>query len=166
MRKLSCAFLLRMSGHSCTGVLNMPEKYKPIAHGLGAAPGAISGTVVFHTLDAVAAMKKNERVILVRPETSPDDILGVSAAMGVLTSRGGLTSHAAIVTRAMGKPCICGAEEVKIDLKAEKFAVNSHIVKKGDTITIDGSTGNVYLGTLPLVEAEGSSELAELLAMG
>jgi pyruvate,orthophosphate dikinase len=83
--------------------------------------------------------------------------------MGVLTSRGGLTSHAAIVTRAMGKPCICGAEEVKIDLKAEKFEANSHTVKKGDIITIDGNTGNVYIGALPLVEAEGSSELAELL---
>jgi pyruvate,orthophosphate dikinase len=141
-----------------------PEKYKPIARGLGAAPGATCGAVVFHPLDAVAAMKRNERVILVRPETSPDDILGVSAAMGVLTSRGGLTSHAAIVTRAMGKPCICGAEDVKIDLHAEKFQAGSTVVKKGDTITIDGNTGNVYLGALPMVEAEGSPELAELLS--
>ena len=159
--------ILRVSAEDVRSFLHRrvehAEKYQPIAHGLGAAPGAISGTVVFHTHDAVAAMKKNERVILVRPETSPDDILGVSAAMGVLTSRGGLTSHAAIVTRAMGKPCICGAEEVKIDLKAEKFTVNSHIVKKGDIITIDGNTGNVYIGALPLVEAEGTSELAELL---
>jgi pyruvate,orthophosphate dikinase len=159
--------LLRVSAEDVRSLLHRrvehPEKYKPIAHGLGAAPGAITGSVVFHTQDAVAAMKRNERVILVRPETSPDDILGVSASMGVLTARGGLTSHAAIVTRAMGKPCICGAEEVKIDLKAEKFEVNSHSVKKGDIITIDGNAGNVYVGALPLIEAEGSAELAELL---
>jgi pyruvate, orthophosphate dikinase len=159
--------ILRVSAEDVRSFLHRrvehAEKYKPIAHGLGAAPGAISGKVVFNSLDAVAAMKRNEHVILVRPETSPDDILGVSAAMGVLTSRGGLTSHAAIVTRAMGKPSICGAEEVKIDLQAEKFQVNSYTVKKGDVITIDGSAGNVYLGDLPLTEAEGSSELAELL---
>jgi len=159
--------ILRVSAEDIRALLHRrvehPEKYKPIAQGLGAAPGAIIGTVVFHTLDAVAAMKRNERVILVRPETNPDDILGVSAAMGVLTARGGLTSHAAIVTRAMGKPCICGAETVKIDLKAEKFEVNSHTVKKGDTITIDGNSGKVYTGALPLTEAEGSAELGELL---
>jgi pyruvate,orthophosphate dikinase len=159
--------ILRVSAEDVRSFLHRrvehAEKYKPIAHGLGAAPGAISGKVVFNSLDAVAAMKRNEHVILVRPETSPDDILGVSAALGVLTSRGGLTSHAAIVTRAMGKPSICGAEEVKIDLQAEKFVVNSYTVKKGDVITIDGSAGNVYLGDLPLTEAEGSSELAELL---
>jgi pyruvate,orthophosphate dikinase len=160
--------LLRVSAEDVRSFLHRRiehvEKYKPIASGLGAAPGSTSGKVVFNTLDAVAAMKRNERVILVRPETSPDDILGVSASMGVLTSRGGLTSHAAIVTRAMGKPCICGAEELKIDLHAEKFEVNSHIVKKGDVITIDGSAGKVYVGDLPLTEAEGSPELAELLA--
>jgi len=159
--------LLRVSAEDVRSFLHRRiehvERYKPITGGLGAAPGATSGQVVFNTLDAVAAMKRNERVILVRPETSPDDILGVSAAMGVLTSRGGLTSHAAIVTRAMGKPCICGAEEMKIDLHAEKFEVNSHVVKKGDIITIDGSAGKVYLGELPLTEAEGSPELAELL---
>ncbi len=159
--------LLRVSAEDVRSFLHRRiehvEKYQAIASGLGAAPGATSGKVVFNTLDAVAAMKRNERVILVRPETSPDDILGVSAAMGVLTSRGGLTSHAAIVTRAMGKPCICGAEEMKIDLHAEKFEVNSHTVNKGDIITIDGSAGKVYLGDLPLTEAEGSPELAELL---
>jgi len=159
--------ILRVSAEDVRSLLHRriehPEKYKPIAKGLAAAPGATTGTVVFHSLDAVAAMKRNERVILVRPETSPDDILGVSAAMGVLTSRGGLTSHAAIVTRAMGKPCICGAEEVKIDLQSEQFEANSHVVKKGEAITIDGNTGKVYIGSLPLTEAEGSAELADLL---
>jgi pyruvate,orthophosphate dikinase len=136
----------------------------PIAHGLGAAPGATTAAVVFHPLEAVDAKQRNERVILVRPETSPDDIQGISAAVGVLTSRGGLTSHAAIVTRAMGKPCICGAEEMKIALEAEQFEARGQIVKKGEIITIDGSTGNVYLGALPLVEAEGTVELAEMLS--
>jgi len=160
--------ILRVSADDVRAFLHRriehPEKYKSIAQGLGAAPGSTSGAVVFTPLDAVAAMKRNERVILVRPETNPDDILGVSASMGVLTCRGGLTSHAAIVTRAMGKPCICGAEEVKIDLHAEQFQANSHTVKKGDTITIDGTSGKVYVGALPLTDAEGTPELSELLS--
>lgn len=161
--------IMRVSAENVGALLHSriksPEKYKSIGTGLGAAPGSISGTVVFHPLEAVAAMKKNKHVILVRPDTSPDDILGISAAVGVLTSRGGLTSHAAIVTRAMGKPCICGAEDVKIDLKAEHFKVNGHIVMKGELITIDGNTGNIYLGALPLFEAAGTAELAELLVL-
>ena len=140
------------------------EEFTPIAQGLGAAPGATTAAVVFHPLEAVEAKQRNERVILVRPETSPDDIQGISAAVGVLTSRGGLTSHAAIVTRAMGKPCICGAEEVKIDPKSEQFEARGQIVKKGEVVTIDGNAGNVYLGALPLVEAEGTPELAEILS--
>jgi len=159
--------ILRVSAEDVRSFLHRrvesPERHEPIAVGLGAAPGATSGAVVFHPLEAVAAMKKNESVILVRPETSPDDIQGVSAATGVLTSRGGLTSHAAIVTRAMGKPCICGAEEVRIDAKRESFEARGHTVRKGDIITIDGNTGRVYLGALPLVVAEGTSALAELL---
>ncbi len=160
--------ILRVSAEDVRSFLHRrvesPEKYTPIAVGLGAAPGAVAGAAVFHPLEAVAAMKKNESVILVRPETSPDDIQGVSAAMGVLTSRGGLTSHAAIVTRAMGKPCICGAEEVRIDARGESFEARGHTVRKGEVITIDGNTGSVYLGALPLVVAEGTSALAELLA--
>jgi len=148
--------------HSC---IESPEKYQRIGAGLGAAPGAISGKVVFQPMEAVAAMKKNETVILVRPETSPDDIQGISAAVGVLTSRGGLTSHAAIVTRAMGKPCICGAEDVEIDLEAEHFKVNEEIVKKGERITIDGNTGNIYRGSLPMFEAATTAELDELLTL-
>ncbi len=160
--------ILRVSAEDVRALLHRrieaPEKYKPLVRGLGAAPGAATGKVVFHTLEAVPAMKRNEGVILVRPETSPDDIQGVSAAVGVLTSRGGLTSHAAIVTRAMGKPCVCGAEELKIDLQAEQLEAGDQTVKKGEVITVDGTTGNVYLGALPLVEAEGTAELAELLA--
>jgi pyruvate,orthophosphate dikinase len=141
-----------------------PEEHEPLARGLNAAPGAATGRVVFHPLEAVRLAEKSEKVILVRPETSPDDIQGIAAADGVLTSRGGLTSHAAIVTRAMGKPCICGAEEIKIDMKAEEFEVRGHVVKKGMEITIDGTAGNVYLGALPLVEVEVMPELDELLA--
>jgi len=119
---------------------------------------------VFHPMEALRLAEKSEKVILVRPETSPDDIQGIAAADGVLTSRGGLTSHAAIVTRAMGKPCICGAEEIKIDLKAEEFEVRGHVVHKGMEITIDGTSGIVYLGALPLEEVEVTAELVELLS--
>lgn len=140
------------------------ERLEPLARGLNAAPGAAFGKVVFHPMEAVRLAEKSEKVILVRPETSPDDIQGIAAADGVLTSRGGLTSHAAIVTRAMGKPCICGAEEIKIDLKAEEFEVRGHVVKKGMEITIDGTTGTVYLGALLLEEVEVTAELVELLS--
>ena len=140
------------------------EKHEPLARGLNAAPGAAAGKVVFHPLEAMRLAEKSEKVILVRPETSPDDIQGIAAADGVLTSRGGLTSHAAIVTRAMGKPCICGAEEIKIDLKAEEFEVRGHVVKKGMEITIDGTAGTVFLGALPLEEVEITPELTELLS--
>jgi pyruvate,orthophosphate dikinase len=140
------------------------EKLEPLARGLNAAPGAAAGKVVFHPIEALRLAEKSEKVILVRPETSPDDIQGIAAADGVLTSRGGLTSHAAIVTRAMGKPCICGAEEIKIDLKAEQFEVKGHVVRKGMEITIDGTSGTVYLGSLPLEEVEVTEELRELLS--
>ncbi|MDM8001064.1 MAG: pyruvate, phosphate dikinase [Dehalococcoidia bacterium] len=140
------------------------EKHEVVARGLNAAPGAAAGKVVFHPLEALRLAEKNEKVILVRPETSPDDIQGIAAADGVLTSRGGLTSHAAIVTRAMGKPCICGAEEIKIDLKAEEFEARGHVVHKGMEITIDGTSGTVYLGSLPLEEVEVTAELQELLS--
>jgi len=144
--------------------IKLPEQFQPLARGLNAAPGAAVGKVVFHPVEVLAWAKKNERVILVRPETSPDDIQGIAAADGVLTSRGGLTSHAAIVTRAMGKPCVCAAEELKIDLIKEELEVRGQAVKKGTVITIDGSTGNVYLGALPLEEVEMTAELGELLS--
>ncbi|MBM2832283.1 MAG: pyruvate, phosphate dikinase [Dehalococcoidia bacterium] len=144
--------------------IESPEKYTPAARGLNAAPGAAFGRVVFHPIDAVAYAKKNEKVILVRIETSPDDIQGISAADGILTSRGGLTSHAAIVTRAMGKPCVCGCEALKIDLKKELFEVNGRVIRKGEIITVDGTTGAVYLQALPLVESEVTREFSEVLS--
>ncbi|MBI2908509.1 MAG: pyruvate, phosphate dikinase [Chloroflexi bacterium] len=143
--------------------IKSPEKYTPIVRGPGCAPGAATGMVVFTPQDAVLGMQKNQQVVLVRPETSPDDIQGIAAAAAVVTSRGGLTSHAAIVTRAMGKPSICGAENVKIDIHAGEFRTNGHVVKKGDIITVDGNTGKIYFGALPLEDSEGTPELDELL---
>lgn len=143
--------------------IEAPERFQPLTRGLNASPGAASGLVVFYPREAAIRAKKNEDTILVRPETSPDDIQGIFAAKGVLTSKGGLTSHAAIVTRAMGKPSIIGAGEMKIDLAREQFEVAGQVVKKGDIITIDGNTGYVYAGLLPLVEGETTPEFEEMM---
>jgi pyruvate,orthophosphate dikinase len=141
-----------------------PDSATPLARGLSAAPGASAGKVVFDPQEAFTLATKGERVILVRPETSPDDIRGIASADAVLTSRGGLTSHAAIVTRAMGKPCVCGAESLKIDLRGAFFEANGVRVRRGDEITVDGNSGAIYLGSLPLVEAEVTGELGDLLS--
>ena len=160
--------IMRVSVEDIRGLLHKqlrtPEKYQPIAKGLNAAPGAASGKVVFTAAEALAQSKKGVPVILVRPETNPDDIQGIAAADGVLTQRGGLTSHAAIVTRAMGRPCICGAEGINIDLEARQFSSSGTVVKDGDELTIDGSNGNVYLGVLLLEDASISAELGELMS--
>jgi len=140
-----------------------PESYRPLTKGLAAAPGAVSGQVVFEPTEAMRLAKRSVPVILVRPETSPDDIQGIAAADGILTSKGGLTSHAAIVTRGMGKPCVCGTEEIVIDLDLKQFQVKGQIVKRDHEITIDGSSGAVYLGSLPLEEGQMIDELEELL---
>ncbi len=136
----------------------------PLAKGLNAAPGAATGPVCFDSIQAAEYAKKGVGVILVRPETDPDDIQGIAAAVGVLTQRGGLTSHAAIVTRAMGKPCISGAEVINIDLSMKQFTVDGQVVKDSEVITIDGSTGYVYRGALQLEEASLKPELQELLS--
>jgi pyruvate, orthophosphate dikinase len=140
-----------------------PEPYHPLTTGLAAAPGAVSGQVVFEPVEAMRLAKRSMPVILVRPETSPDDIQGIAASDGILTSKGGLTSHAAIVTRAMGKPCVCGAGEIEIDLNLKQFQVKGQVVRQGHEITIDGTTGAVYLGALPLEEGQMIDELGELL---
>ncbi|MEM3181489.1 MAG: pyruvate, phosphate dikinase, partial [Candidatus Micrarchaeaceae archaeon] len=138
-------------------------KAEAIAKGLPASPGAAVGKVVFTVEDAVAAKKNGEKVIMVRPETTPEDIAGIAAAEGVLTSRGGMTSHAAVVTRGMGKPCIVGAEAIKVDVRANKFEVNGRTVKKGDVLTIDGGTGSAYIGEMPLIEPEISGNVSTIL---
>jgi pyruvate,orthophosphate dikinase len=133
-----------------------------LATGLPASPGAATGQAVFDADTAEQWAKAGKRVILVRSETTPEDIHGVLAAEGVLTSRGGMTSHAAVVARGMGKPCVCGCETVRIDGKS--FTVGGRTVREGDMISIDGATGRVICGVVPLKEAEISPQLAQLLA--
>jgi pyruvate,orthophosphate dikinase len=143
-------------------IIDPKAKIQVIAKGLPASPGAASGKVVFTADEAVKHAKK-EKVILVRPETTPDDIHGMDAAKGILTARGGMTSHAAVVARGMGKPCVAGCETIKVDLKAEKFTANGVTVKLGDFITIDGGTGRVILGKVPTVEPTVSGDFGTLM---
>ena len=143
-------------------IIDPKAKIQVIAKGLPASPGAASGKVVFTADEAVKHAKK-EKVILVRPETTPDDIHGMDAAKGILTARGGMTSHAAVVARGMGKPCVAGCETIKVDLKAEKFSVNGVVVKMGDFITIDGGTGRVILGKVPTAEPTVSGDFGTLM---
>ena len=124
---------------------------KRIAKGMNASPGAAVGKAVFDSYTAVKWSRSGERVILIRRETNPDDLGGMIAAQGILTSRGGKTSHAAVVARGMGKTCVCGAEELDVDTKARKFtAPNGVVVEEGDVISIDGSSGLIYLGEVPV----------------
>lgn len=134
-----------------------------IASGLPASPGAAAGIVVFDADTAEKMGEAGEKVILVRMETTPDDIHGIVAAQGILTSRGGMTSHAAVVARGMGKPCVCGAEAIKIDYETKSFTVNGYEIKEGDHITIDGASAQVILGEVPMIDPELSGEFIELL---
>ncbi len=138
--------------------------YTALAKGLNASPGAAVGAVYFTADDAEAAAEGGQRVILVRPETSPDDLHGMIAAEGILTSRGGLVSHAAVVARGMGKPAICGAEAVKIDLKAKRFTAGGTTVAEGDVISISGTTGEVVLGEVPVITPEPTGHFATVLS--
>jgi pyruvate,orthophosphate dikinase len=141
-----------------------PEARKHIiAKGLAASPGAASGIVVLDA-DKAAELGQTQKVILVRPETNPDDIHGLVAAKGVLTSRGGMTSHAAIVARGMGKPAVVGAEAIRVDEEGESFSVDGVTVRAGDVITIDGSTGEVITGEVPVIEPALTGEVQDLLA--
>jgi pyruvate,orthophosphate dikinase len=134
-----------------------------IASGLPASPGAASGVVVFHAEEAEEMAAAGKRVILVRLETSPDDIGGMHAAQGILTARGGMTSHAAVVARGMGKCCVAGCGDLVIDYPKDRFNANGHTVKKGDWISIDGSTGEVMMGEVPTREAGFSREFTRLM---
>src|SRR5881396_1199024 len=138
-------------------------KPKVIAKGIDASPGAASGKAVFDADRAEEKAKKGEAVILVRIETNPDDVHGMIAAKGVLTARGGKTSHATVVARGMGKPCVAGAESLKIDLEKRVFAVDGVKVKEGDLLTINGSTGEVILGSVPMIEPAINKDLNQLL---
>jgi len=134
-----------------------------IAVGLPASPGAAVGRAAFDADTAAAWKKAGKQVVLVRSETTPEDIHGVLAAEGVLTSRGGMTSHAAVVARGMGKPCVCGCEDVRIDMDARRMSAGGRIVEEGDWITLDGATGRVIAGAVPLKEATGTEELRVVL---
>jgi pyruvate,orthophosphate dikinase len=138
---------------------------KPIAKGIAASPGAVSGQAVFDPDSAVEWAKAGKRVILVREETKPDDVHGFYASVGILTSRGGATSHAAVVARAIGRPAVVGAEGLKIDYSTRTARAGDAVIKEGDWVTIDGFTGNVYIGQVPTIEPKLPPEFYELLNM-
>jgi pyruvate,orthophosphate dikinase len=146
--------------------LDLRRARKPLAQGLPASPGAASGKCVFDADRAELLGRSGEKVILVREETKPEDIHGFFASQGILTSRGGKTSHAAVVARGMGKACVAGAEGIHVDTKARLATVGEVTLHEGDVITIDGSTGNVYLGEIPTTPPQFSDELQTLLAWG
>ncbi len=144
--------------------LDPKAKKTVLTTGLPASPGAASGKVVFTAEDAEAmAISHREKVILVRIETSPEDIHGMHAAQGILTARGGMTSHAAVVARGMGKPCVSGAGELRIDYAKKELQVKNHVVKEGDIVTINGGTGEVMLGEIPTVQPSLSSDFETLM---
>jgi pyruvate,orthophosphate dikinase len=134
-----------------------------LATGLPASPGAASGEIVFSSDDAEALKSQGHKVILVRIETSPEDIHGMHAAEGILTTRGGMTSHAAVVARGMGKPCVSGAGSLRVDYRSETLTVGGMVLKKGDTLTIDGATGQVLAGKVPMLEPVLAGEFATMM---
>ena len=137
---------------------------KVLTKGLPASPGAATGMVVFTSVAAEAARAEGRPTILVRPETSPDDIHGMSLSNGILTSRGGMTSHAAVVARGMGKPAITGASQLRLDLAARTMTAGGVTVREGEMVTIDGSAGEVLLGEMPMVQRELTGDFATLMA--
>ena len=136
---------------------------KPIGKGLGASPGAACGEVVFTAEDAVKAKEKKKKVILVRLETSPEDITGMKASEGILTVRGGMTSHAAVVARGMGECCVSGCGDIVMNEKAKEFTLGGKVFHEGDIISIDGSTGNIYDGKIPTVDATIAGEFGRVM---
>ena len=136
----------------------------PVGKGLGASPGAACGKIVFTADDAVEWAEKGEKVVLVRLETSPEDITGMKAAQGILTVRGGMTSHAAVVARGMGECCVSGCGDIKMDEANKKFELGGKTFKEGDYISIDGTTGNIYDGIIPTVDAQIAGEFGRIMA--
>ncbi len=159
--------IMRVDPEALTKLLHPRIDYSSnpvvIARGLPASPGAAVGKVIFNSDEAKELGDSGEAVILVRPETTPDDIHGVIAARGVLTSRGGMTSHAAVIARGMGKPAVVGCGGIIIDMENERFVVGERLIKKGDIITIDGSTGNVILGEVKVLPPGVSKDMNILL---
>ena len=139
------------------------KKAKPMGRGLPASPGAACGKIVFNADDAKAWKKNGERVVLVRLETSPEDIEGMKAAEGILTVRGGMTSHAAVVARGMGECCVSGCQEIAMDEENKKFVLGGKTFREGDWISIDGGTGNIYDGIIPTVDATIAGEFGRIM---
>jgi pyruvate,orthophosphate dikinase len=137
---------------------------KPLGKGLGASPGAATGKVVFTADDAVVWKEKGEKVVLVRLETSPEDITGMKVSQGILTVRGGMTSHAAVVARGMGTCCVSGCSEINMDEANKVFTLAGETFKEGDAISIDGTTGNIYKGIIPTVDAQIAGEFGRVMA--
>jgi pyruvate,orthophosphate dikinase len=144
--------------------LDPNERYNAVARGTNASPGAATGQAVFTAARAEEWGKAGKRVILVRPKTDPEDYAGMIASQGILTSTGGATSHAAVVARGVGKPCVVGAEAIHVDEDRRQFTAGSTVVKEGDMITINGTTGEVILGEVKMIPPELSAHLAELLS--
>ena len=140
------------------------KQAQPIGKGLGASPGAACGKVVFSAEDAEDWAKRGEKVVLVRLETSPEDITGMKSAQGILTVRGGMTSHAAVVARGMGKCCVSGCGEIIMDEENKQFTLAGKTFKEGDCISIDGTTGNIYDGLIPTVDATIAGEFGRIMA--
>ena len=134
-----------------------------LGHGLPASPGAVSGAVAFSADEAGKRAAAGEDVILVRIETSPEDIHGMHAARGILTGRGGMTSHAAVIARGMGRPCVAGAGDIRIDYEAQRLFVGDAVIKAGETITLNGSTGEIMAGRVPTLDPEISGEFATIM---
>jgi pyruvate, orthophosphate dikinase len=144
-------------------MLDPTAKTTILARGLPASPGAASGKVVFSADEAEAAASRGEAVILVRIETSPEDIHGMNAARGILTTRGGMTSHAAVVARGMGRPCVTGAGDLRVDYSAGTLMARNHLIRAGDRLTLNGSTGEVILGEVPTIQPALSGDFATLM---
>ena len=143
--------------------LDPDAKRTALGKGLPASPGAACGAIVFSAEDAEARAQKGESVILVRIETSPEDIAGMHAAKGILTTRGGMTSHAAVVARGMGRPCVAGAGGLAVDYTSQTLSAGGQVVRGGETITIDGATGEVFVGSVPMIEPQLSDEFSTLM---
>jgi pyruvate, orthophosphate dikinase len=144
-------------------MLDPKAKKSVLARGLPASPGAASGAIVFSADEAEKRAGKGEDVILVRIETSPEDIHGMHAARGIITTRGGMTSHAAVVARGMGRPCVAGAGDIRVDYKAGTLAARDIVAKAGDIVTLNGSTGEIMLGAVPTIQPELSGDFATLM---
>jgi pyruvate,orthophosphate dikinase len=144
-------------------MIDPDAKRNPLAKGLPASPGAACGAVVFSADEAEARAQKGEAVILVRIETSPEDIHGMHAARGILTTRGGMTSHAAVVARGMGRPCVAGCGGIAVDYGAQVLTGGGKTVRAGDIVTLDGTTGEVFIGAVPMIEPQMSGEFGTLM---